>query len=128
MPLMYTSAISTMLIGFNLFSILGMLNYFEMIDLDVNKYLYVVALFLIWFLNHFLIVNKKRFFEMNFKKTVTGGWLVLIYIVFTVVFTITEANLNRSKVIKNKELHIKEQVERKPSLEEKVRKWFKETF
>jgi len=75
-----------------------------------------------------LIVEKKRFLEMNFSKTIKGGWIVVIYLVFTVVFYIAGANLNRAKVFKNKELHNKEQVKQKPSLEEDIRKWFRENF
>jgi hypothetical protein len=68
------------------------------------------------------------FLKCGFKKTLKGGVLVISYILFTALFAITIANLNRAKLVKHRlenSVKIEEIQEKKPkSLEGKIRKWF----
>lgn len=85
---------------------------------------------LLWSIIYFGIARPKRFLNYDFEKDKKGGWRVIIYILLTATFIIFEANFNRTKLT---EEHLEntdqtEQVQKKPSLEGKVRKWFKDNF
>jgi hypothetical protein len=106
-PLFYTSVASSVLVVFNLLAIHSLLKYFELIP-TVNKYFILIIAFLLWGINNFLIVKKKRFLERKFIKNIKGGWLVIIYIVLTAVFSIIIANYNRNKIFKGRSLDLTE--------------------
>jgi hypothetical protein len=135
MPLFYTSAVSTVVVGFNLFTVYAILDYLDAVVMFSGKYLILIPAGVIWTITHFFFVKGKRFLEYGFKKGVKGGFLVISYIVLTAALFITVANLNRAKLEKQrlanpvKTEQIQKQKDEKPkSLEGRIRKWFEETF
>ncbi len=126
MPLFYTSAVSTVFLFFNLISIYFLLENSGFISYGLNKYIILFSLCLLWMLNHFLIVKNEFFLKMNYAKKPLGGWLVILYIIFTIIFSIVEVNKHREKLLNEKRFDDTEYIKRKPSLEGKIIKWFNE--
>jgi len=130
-PLFYTSAVSTAVTGFNLFTIYSILNYIEVVKMFSGKYLILIPTVILWGITHFLFVRGKAFLKYDFKKSIKGGFLVVAYIMFTAIAFIIVANLNRAKLakgsignpVKNEQVQKK-----KPSLEGKIQNWLEETF
>jgi len=130
-PLFYTSAVSTAVTGFNLFTVYSFLDYMEVVKMFSGKYLILIPTMILWVITHFLFVQGKRFLKYDFKKSVKGGFLVVAYILFTAVAFIIVANFNRAKLAKGsignpvKTEHVQK---KEPSLERKIGNWLKETF
>jgi len=97
-PLFYTSAISALLIGFNIFTVYAALDYFEIITMFSSKYYMLLFGGILWLLNHYLFVQHKKFLEYNFRKDFLGGILIVLYIILTGALFIWVANLNRAKI------------------------------
>ncbi len=129
-PLIYTSTISTILIYFNLNTIYSYLVYKDILkELMPNKYYILIPMGAIWILNYLFFVKDIRFLECDFTKDLRGGILIIIYFLFTIYTTIVMANYNRDKIIKqNIKYPATEHVKQRPSLEGKIRKWWKDTF
>lgn len=127
-PLISVASISTLLIFFNIFTIYSLLiykGYFN--DIIPSKYYVLIPIVVIWLLNYFLFVRREFFLEYDFRKDVKGGLLIVFYIVITAAAFIIVANYNREKLFKHQqEQPVKEQVEQRPSLEGKIRKWWKD--
>ncbi len=80
----------------------------------------------LWIMNYYLFVRPKKFLECNFNKGVKGGVLIVLFILMIAISNVFIANLNRERIFKKQKFQQIEKVERKPSLEGKIRKWFNE--
>lgn len=77
-------------------------------------------------LNYILFIKGKRFLNYNFKKDFKGGISIVVYILLTTITAISVANLNRSKIFEQRRKEpLKKHTPRRPSLEGKIREWFK---
>lgn len=99
-PLIYVSALSTVLIFFNILTFLPAL---KILSIDINYYLsnkiYVLtSLVILWIANYIFFVKPKKFLEFNFKKDKKGGKFILIYIIFTTFLFIFVANYYRANL------------------------------
>lgn len=93
-----TSVISTVLISINLMTIYFLLEYNEILILELSKGIVVTFMILVWALNYFLIVEKEKFLEFNFTKDKKGGYLIVAFILLSAVASITVGNYNRKKI------------------------------
>ena len=126
-PLFYTATLSTVVIGINILTIAAILAYFEVLEMFSNKNEVILVMILLWLFIYYVIIQKKCFLEYNFKKSKRGGVLVMLYILITLILFLIVAFYNRDKISEEKKLQPKSQYEeRKPSLENDIRKWFKE--
>ncbi|NQX41293.1 hypothetical protein HQN84_20755 [Pedobacter steynii] len=127
-PLIYVTSISTVLIGFNFFTIYSFLVYRSFFrDIIPGKYYVLVPVGIIWILNYFAFVKRKRFLEYNFKKDLRGGMLIILYIFITAVLLVIVADKNRKKIADQKRQHpTTRQQKPKPSLEGRIKKWWRE--
>lgn len=85
-PLVYVTSISTILIFINLFSIYGLLSYYNFILMLPNKYYVITSVFIIWILNYLLFVRDKKFLNYDFRKNNNGSVLIIIYFLLTVAY------------------------------------------
>jgi hypothetical protein len=109
-PLIYVSAISTVLIGCNLFTIysgLYLLGYVSLVSLKV----FIITLGVLWLLNHFFFVKGKQFLKYAFDTNIRGSVLIFGYIVLTIMIFILLANKNRERIFSerdNAKMEVKE--------------------
>ena len=101
-PLIYVSAISTILIAFNLFTIYATLNYFGYLTMFSLEY-FVIALGILWLLNHLIFVRNKKFLDYSFNTHAVGSLLILAYILLTALSFIVLANKNRERIFSERE-------------------------
>lgn len=129
-PLFYTSCVSTVLVYFNFMTVYSLLIYAGLFkDIIPGKYYALIPMGIIWILNYFTFVKGERFLGYNFKKDIKGGILIILYILLTAVSSITVTNYSREKIFRQQNEHpVSEQVKQKPSLEGKIRKWWKNNF
>lgn len=133
-PLFYVSLVLTVLIGVNIFTIYFLLNYLHFVsdikDFLPNKFYVLIPMVVLWSIIYFGIARPKRFLNYNFEKTKKGGFTVMGYMILTALTFILVANLNRARLAEERFANpVKtEQVQKKPSLEGKIRKWFKDNF
>ncbi|OJV54985.1 MAG: hypothetical protein BGO31_16755 [Bacteroidetes bacterium 43-16] len=129
-PLFSTSAVCSVLIGVNFLSILFLLKYFDVIKIPSNKYFALIPISIVWILIHFCFVKPMRFLKYDFKKDIKGGVIVILYIVTTAMLSVGIANLNRTKLVKERLMDPvnKEDVKKKQSLEGNVKRWFEDNF
>lgn len=132
-PFFYMSVAVTVLIGVNTFTIFFLLNYFHLVrditEILSNKYYVLIPISILWSIVYFGISKPKRFLNYDFGKTRKGGFAVVGYIVLTAITFILVANLNRARLAEDRlanPFKTEEVKEKKPSLEGKIRKWFKE--
>jgi hypothetical protein len=102
MPLIYVASISTLLVFINLFTLYGLLNYYDVIPMFPNKYFIIAIIILLWTLNYFLFVRKKRFLLYNFRQDFHGGAIIVCYVIITALSFIVAANYNREKIFSSK--------------------------
>lgn len=100
-PLIYVSAISSILIYINFLTFLPSL---EFLSIDINYYIsnkifVLFSLLFLWITNYLFFVRPKKFLKLNFKKDKTGGFLVLIYIILTAISFILIAKYHRSIIL-----------------------------
>lgn len=133
-PFYYMSLAVTVLVGFNLYTIYFLLNYLHFVG-DIteylpNKFYVLIPMAVLWSIIYFGIARPKRFLKYDFEKTIRGGFAVVGYMVLTALTFILVANLNRARLAEERLANpVKtEQVQKKPSLEGKIRKWFKDNF
>ncbi|WP_131535593.1 hypothetical protein [Pedobacter nototheniae] len=129
-PLIYVASISALLIFFNVFTVYSWLIYCDYFnDIIPSKYYILIPIAIIWLLNYFVFVRRELFLECNFTKDIKGGLLIILYMVITAASFIIVANYNREKLLKHQQEHpVTEQVKQRPSLEGKIKKWWKDTF
>lgn len=129
-PLIYVASISTLLIFFNVFTVYSWLIYSDYFnDIIPSKYYVLIPIAIIWLLNYFVFVRRELFLECNFTKDIKGGLLIILYMVITAASFIIVANYSREKLLKHQQEHpVTEQVKQRPSLEGKIKKWWKDTF
>jgi len=129
-PLIYTCTVSTALIYFNLNTVYSYLVYKDIVkELMPNKFYALIPMGVIWILNYLFFVKGGRFLEYDFTKDIRGGILIIIYFLFTIITSIVVANYNRAKIIEQAQKYpTMEHVKQRPSLEGKIRKWWKDTF
>jgi len=129
-PLIYVASISTLLIFFNVFTVYSWLIYSDYFnDIIPSKYYVLIPIAIIWLLNYLVFVRRELFLECNFTKDIKGGLLIILYMVITAASFIIVANYNREKLLKHQQEHpVTEQVKQRPSLEGKIKKWWKDTF
>lgn len=131
-PFFYTSLAVTLLVGFNIYTIYILLNYLNLIrditEVLPNKFYILIPVFILWNFIYFGIAKPKRFLSYNFEKTKKGGFAVVGYIILTALTFVLVANLNRARLQQERlanPVKTEEVQEKKPSLESKIRKWFK---
>lgn len=131
-PFFYASLAATVLVGINLYTIYFLLNYSNLVrDFLPNKFYVLIPMLILWSIIYFGIARPKRFLNYDFEKTRKGGLAVVGYIVLTALTFILVANLNRARLAEERlanPVKTEEVKEKKPSLEGKIRKWFKENF
>lgn len=126
-PLVYVTTVSTLFIGFNLYTISSYLVFKDIIhEVISSKSRVIVFMVIVLCLNYILFIKGKRFLNYNFKKDFKGGISIIFYMLFTAIMSIWVANLNRAKIFEQRRKEpLKEHTPRRPSLEGKIREWFK---
>ncbi|MGJ1438718.1 hypothetical protein [Sphingobacterium siyangense] len=126
-PLVYVTTVSSLFIYLNLFTIYGYLLYRDLIDEMISgKFQVIVFMVIVLCLNYILFIKGKRFLNYNFKKDFKGGLMIAIYMLLTATSLIWVINLNRAKIFEQQRREpLKEHTPRRPSLEGKIREWFK---
>ena len=123
------TSVSTVLVGFVLLFFHGLANYFNLLPMYPNKFYAIMFFIFIGLINYYFVVRKKKFLSFNFHKDRKGGIYIITFIIALSVSFIILANINREKIFKERRENPSiEQIERRPSLEGKIRKWFEETF
>lgn len=119
------SAVSTVIIYFILLFVYGFVNYLDLLPMIKNK-MYVIPFMVgFWFINYHLFVKNKKFLNYGFQKDRKGGVLITIFIVVLGVSFIILSNANRTKIFEERRKNPPvEEMEKKPSLEGEIRKWF----
>lgn len=118
-----TTAVSTTIISINLFSLYGVLDYFDIVCTLENKYYTILIMLIIGCINHYFFVKEREFLNYSFKKDKKGGFLIFAYFIFSALFAFTEAQFNRERIFNERPGEISNEP-RKESLEGKIRKWF----
>jgi hypothetical protein len=98
-PLVYVTAISTVLIFVNVFTLLGLADHYGIFSLSMNKYSAAVTIAIMGTMNYFLFVRGERFLDYDFKKDLKGGMLIVLYFVMTLLLFILVANQHREKIL-----------------------------
>jgi hypothetical protein len=94
-----TSLISTLLIVINIMSIYYIFVYNDIFVKFPNKY-YAIPLFVgIWSINYFAIVRQETFLQLNFKKDLFGGYIIIGIIILTLLLLICVGNIYRSTIL-----------------------------
>ncbi|WP_312459437.1 hypothetical protein [Sphingobacterium siyangense] len=126
-PLVYVTTVSTLFIGFNLYTISSYLVFKDIIhEVISSKSRVIVFMVIVLCLNYILFIKGKRFLNYNFKKDFKGGLMIAIYMLLTATSLIWVINLNRAKIFEQRRREpLKEHTPRRPSLEGKIREWFK---
>ncbi|MNK03811.1 hypothetical protein D3C87_216640 [compost metagenome] len=126
-PLVYVTTVSTLFIGFNLYTISSYLVFKDIIhEVISSKSRVIVFMVIVLCLNYIFFIKGKRFLNYNFKKDFKGGISIIFYMLFTAIMFIWVANLNRAKIFEQRRKEpLTEHTPRRPSLEGKIREWFK---
>lgn len=133
-PFFYMSLAVTVLIWTNIFTVYGLLAHLNFVrdttEIFPNKFYVLIPMSVLWSIIYFGIARPKRFLNCDFEKTRKGSFTVIGYIVLTAVTFILVGNLNRARLAEELLANpVKtEEVQKKPSLEGKIRKWFKDNF
>jgi len=105
-PLIYACSVSTIFFYFNLYTVYAYIVYKNYIDEFIpSKYYVLIPMAVIWLLNYFFFVKRKRFLDFNFKKDVKGGMLIVAYFLFTVVIFIIIAKYQRAEIFEEEHKH-----------------------
>ncbi len=122
-------AVSTTIISINVITIIGLIGLFYNIQLIPSTKYIVLGMLLIGILNHLLFVRPKKFLQYNFQKNKKGGVLIIVYLIISASLTFIVGHYNRKKIFEERKKNSPtEQVQNRPSLEGKIRKWVEETF
>ncbi|GAB3430188.1 hypothetical protein [Niabella aquatica] len=133
-PLIYTASVVSILLWINIFTLYALLAHLhlvrDMTEILPNKFYVLIPMSVLWGIIYFGIVRPRRFLNYDFEKTRKGGFAIVSYIVLTALTFVLVANLNRARLAEERLANpVKtEEVQKKPSLEGKIRKWFKDNF
>jgi hypothetical protein len=117
------TAVSTTILCFNLIAIYLLANYFGLIPIITNKLIMVLFMVTVGCINHYFFVRERKFLSYDFQKDRKGGFLIVAYIIFTLMLVLIVGQYNREKIFKERSGEISNEP-RKESLEGKIRKWF----
>lgn len=117
------TAVSSTVLCFNLITIYFLINYSGFIPIVTNKLVMVLFMASVGCFNHYFIVKSKAFFNYNFQKDRKGGFLVVCYIIFSLIIVLIVAQYNRNRIFNEQKGTIYYEP-RKESFEGKIRKWF----
>lgn len=120
--LVSVTSVSTLVVSINLIAIYLLANLFGLAPIFTNKLIVIIPMLVIGFINHHYFVKKKRFLTFGFQNDKIGGLLVVSYIVFSFLLTITIGHINRQKIFEGRTTEITHNPPRE-SLEGKIRKW-----
>jgi hypothetical protein len=98
-PLVYVTAISTVLIFVNVFTLLGLADHYGIFSLSMNKYSAAATIAIMGTMNYFFFIRGERFLDYDFKKDLKGGMLIVLYFVMTLLLFILVANQHREKIL-----------------------------
>jgi len=95
-----TSIVSSFFISFNLFSIIDFMEYYDFISMNfISNGFYVIPIMIfIWYFNYILFVKDEIFLKMNFNNDIKGGIIVILYMIFTILFSIYIGKMKRDKL------------------------------
>lgn len=121
------------LVWTNIFTVYGLMSCLNIVG-DIkknlpNKFYVLIPTFVLWGVIYYGIARPKRFLNYNFQKSVKGGFLVVAYMVLTAVAFVIVANINRERLEKERlanPVKTEDVRKKRPSLEGKIRKWFKD--
>lgn len=121
--------VSTLIIWFLFFIPYTFLDYVYTFPIYSN-FKVLVSGVILGLLNYYLFIRDKKFLERGFKKDKKGGVLIVVLIISIIFTFISVANMNRAKIIKKIEESgvNNKQLNKKNSLERRIRDWFDETF
>lgn len=117
--------ISTLSISLFLLGIYFWLTYFGLIPRILNVYRVITVYVILGFINHYYFIRQSKFLNFNFKKDIKGGIITTLLTLVILINVIVSGNYNSAKIKKNTPI---EQIKKKPSLEGKIRKWFKDNL
>ncbi len=118
-----STAVSTTILCFNLITIYLLVNYFGLIPIVTNKLIMVLFMVTVGCINHYFFVRERKFLNCDFQKDRKGGFLIVAYIIFTLILVLIVGQYNREKIFQERAGKISTEP-RKESLEGKIRKWF----
>lgn len=95
----YTSIVSTVIIQINLLSVYFALELTELVPTIPNKYYIILTGVIIFVLNYYLIVRKKKFLDYSFEKGKTGGIITIGIFIITVAFAVIVLNIHPAKML-----------------------------
>lgn len=120
-----TIAVSSVILSFHLIGAYVVLNYFDFVPIVTNKFYMILFMVIVGCVNYFFFIRKKKFLNYGFQKDRKGGIYIVIYIIFLCISLLILANINRTKIFEERRKNPPvEEVEKKPSLEGEIRKWF----
>ena len=118
------TAASTVIVYISLFTIYALFDYLNIVKMFPNKYYVIPIMIGLGFLNYYVFVRNKRFLTYDFKKSLGKDLMLIIGLLLILTSFIIIANKNRAKIKKQNLNSNFEKVEKRPSLEGKIRKWF----
>jgi UDP-N-acetylmuramyl pentapeptide phosphotransferase/UDP-N-acetylglucosamine-1-phosphate transferase len=100
-----TSGMSCIFLCFTLFSLIGLVNYFNINPIPSlkSKYLLLPFIVIIYIINYFFFIKKEKFLNQNFTKDKKGGFLIVLYIILLVITFIIGANKNHEKISRERD-------------------------
>lgn len=104
--IMRTSLGSALLIYFTIYTILIYLDFYCCKISNViipNKFMILLYLLVIGFLNYWIFVKEKKFLNYNFKNDKKGGYAIIGFIILLALLFIFIANKNREEIFKEQE-------------------------
>ena len=106
MSLISTSILSTVILYFTLYGIIGLVYFFKVstfVNLGVNYKFWILSfMFILWFLNYKFFIESRKFLKKNFKKDRIGGILVSLFIILLGYLIVIVGNKNREKIANEK--------------------------
>lgn len=117
------TAVSTVVLSFHLIALYIVANYFGLLPIVTNKLIMVLFMVTIGCINHYCFVRERNFLNYDFQKDIKGGFLIVAYIILSLILVLILAQFNREKIFKEEAGKISNEP-RKESLEGKIRKWF----
>lgn len=122
------TAVSSVILSFHLIGAYIITNYFDLVPIVTNKFYMILFMVVIGWGNYYFFIKKKEFLNYGFQKDRKGGIYIIIYISSLVALLLILSNINRKKIFEEKKKSPPiEQIEKRPSLEGKIRKWFEES-
>ncbi len=114
MSLISTSLASTFFLYFTLYTVIGLIYFFEVsssLNLGVNYKIWILSImFILWILNYFLFIKPREFLRQDFKKDKKGGIVIILLTALLIFLFVLGANLNRGKIAEEQE---KEEIQNK---------------